>query len=182
MQFINYDVINCKICLFQITSKVIFKCSYTAVRSCSTPQRHGLQPTRFFRLRGFSGKNTAVGRHLLLHGTFPTKGSKLRLLHRRRILHHSAKYLRAVTKRLQSTYCHVLCLVAQSCPTFCNPMNCSRPGSSVHGDSPSKNTGMGCHALPEGIFPTQRSNPGLLHCRWILYHLSHQASTRYWSG
>ena len=37
-------------------------------------------------------------------------------------------------------------------------------------DSPGKNTRVGCHALRQGIFPTQRLNPGLLHCRWILYH------------
>ena len=41
---------------------------------------------------------------------------------------------------------------------------------------PGKNTGMGCHALLQGIFPTQGSNPGLPHCRQILYHLSHQGS------
>ena len=41
-----------------------------------------------------------------------------------------------------------------------------------------KKTGAGCHALIQGIFPTQGSNPGLLHCRWILYHLSHQGSPR----
>ena len=35
---------------------------------------------------------------------------------------------------------------------------------------------MGCHFLLQGIFPTQRSNPGLLHCRQILYHLSHEGS------
>ena len=57
-------------------------------------------------------------------------------------------------------------------------MNCSPPGSSVLGDSPGKNTGVGCHALLQGIFPTQGLNPGLLHCRWILYHLSHQGSPR----
>ena len=51
----------------------------------------------------------------------------------------------------------------QLCPTLCNPMACSPPGSSVHGDSPGKNTGVGCHALPQGIFRTQGSNPGLLH-------------------
>ena len=71
----------------------------------------------------------------------------------------------------------MLCLVTQSCQTFCNPMDCSWPGYSVHGDSPGKNTGVGCHALLQGIFPTQESNPGLLHCRWTLYHLSHQGST-----
>ena len=43
-------------------------------------------------------------------------------------------------------------------------------------DSPVKNTGVGCHALFKGIFPTQKSNQGLLHCRWILYQLSYQGS------
>ena len=55
-------------------------------------------------------------------------------------------------------------------------MDCSPPGSSVHGDSPGKNTGVGCYALLQGIFQTQGSNPGLPHCRWILYCLSHQGS------
>ena len=45
-------------------------------------------------------------------------------------------------------------------------------------DSPGKNTGVGCHALLHGIFPTQGSNPGLPHCRQILYQLSHQGSPR----
>ena len=72
--------------------------------------------------------------------------------------------------------CMFLCLVAQSCLTLCDTMDCSPPGSSVHGDSPGKNTGVGCHAFLQGIFPTQRSNTGLPHCRWILYHLSHKGS------
>ena len=72
----------------------------------------------------------------------------------------------------------VLCLVAQSCPTLCDAMDCSPPGSYVHGDSPGKNTGVGCHALLQGIFPTQGSNPGLLHCGQILYHLSLQGNPR----
>ena len=37
-----------------------------------------------------------------------------------------------------------------------------------------KSTGVGCHFLLQGILPTQGSNPGLLHCRQTLYHLSHQ--------
>jgi len=57
-------------------------------------------------------------------------------------------------------------------------MDCSSPGSSVHGDSPGKNTGVVCYALLKGIFPTQGSNPGLPHCRWILYRLSHWGSPR----
>ena len=40
----------------------------------------------------------------------------------------------------------------------------------------SKSTGVGCHFLLQGIFLTQRSNPGLLHCRQTLYHLSHRGS------
>ena len=55
----------------------------------------------------------------------------------------------------------MLCFVTQSCLTLCDHMDCSLPGSSVHGDSPGKNTGVGCHALLQGIFPTQESNPGL---------------------
>ena len=45
-------------------------------------------------------------------------------------------------------------------------------------DSPGKNTRVGCHALLQGIFPTKGLNSGLLHCRWILYCLSHQGSPR----
>ena len=55
----------------------------------------------------------------------------------------------------------------QSCLTLCNPTDCSPPGSSVHGDSPGKSSGMGCHALLQEIFPNQGSNPGLPHCRQI---------------
>ena len=43
-------------------------------------------------------------------------------------------------------------------------------------NSPGKNTGVCCHFLLQGIFPTQGSNPSLLHCLQILYHLSHQRS------
>ena len=50
----------------------------------------------------------------------------------------------------------VLCLAAQSWPTLCDPMGYSPPGSSVHGDSPGKNTGVCCHALLQGNLP----NPG----------------------
>ena len=57
--------------------------------------------------------------------------------------------------------------VAQLCPTLYNSM--VRPWN-----SPGKNTGVGCHSLLQGIFLTQRSNPSLLHCRQILYHLSYR--------
>ena len=90
--------------------------------------------------------------------------------------------------------------VAQLCPTLCDPMDCSLPGSSVHGisrqgywsglpfpspgDLPDSGIEPGsptlqadalpsCHFLLQGIFPTQESNLGLPHCRQTLYHLSH---------
>ena len=68
-------------------------------------------------------------------------------------------------------------LVAQSCPTLCNLMDCSLPGSSVHGISPGKNTGVGYHSLLPGTFLTQGSNRRLLHLltdRQILSYLSDQ--------
>ena len=78
--------------------------------------------------------------------------------------------------------------VAQSCSTLGDPMDRSLPGSSAHGIfqarvlewgaiafSLGKNTGADCHALLQGIFPTQGSYPGLPHWRQILYRLSHQS-------
>ena len=55
-----------------------------------------------------------------------------------------------------------VCLVIQSGPTLCDPMNPSPPGSPVHGDSAGKNNGVGCHALLQGIFLTQGSS-----CVWL---------------
>ena len=76
----------------------------------------------------------------------------------------------------QILLCAVPCLVTQWYLTLCDPYDCSLPGSFIHGDSPGKNTGLGCYALLWQIFPTQGWNSGLLHCRQILYHLSHQGS------
>ena len=72
--------------------------------------------------------------------------------------------------------CHVLCCAVLSCSAMSDtfsPMNCGPPGSSVHVDSPEKNTREGCHALLQGILSTQGLNQGFLRCRQILYHLSH---------
>ena len=56
----------------------------------------------------------------------------------------------------------VLCAVVQSCLTICDPIDCSTTGSSVHGDSPGKNIGVGFHVLLQGSFLTQGSNPSFL--------------------
>ena len=45
----------------------------------------------------------------------------------------------------------ILCSFSQSCPTFCDPLDCSLPGSSDHKISSGKNTGVGCHCLIQGI-------------------------------
>ena len=58
--------------------------------------------------------------------------------------------------------------VTQSCPTLCDPMDYSLPDSSPPWDSPGKSTGVGCHFLFQGIFPTQGSNLGLPHSRQTL--------------
>ena len=64
---------------------------------------------------------------------------------------------------LSLLYIHRVC--AQTCLTLCNFMDCSLPGFSVHGIFPGKNNGVRSYC------PTQESNLGLLHCRWIFYHL-----------
>ena len=95
----------------------------------------------------------------------------------RQLVHHSKK-----TKQLTvpAFICLKVCMLVkspQSCPTLCDPMDYSPPGFSVH-DSPGKNTGVGCHALFQGIFLTWRSNPcllRLLNCTDSL-SLSHQGS------
>ena len=65
-------------------------------------------------------KNTGVGSHSLLQGIFQTQGLNPSLLHCRQILYHL---------RHQESDSEV----TQSCPTLCDPMDCSPPGSSVHG-------------------------------------------------
>ena len=76
-------------------------------------------------------------------------------------------------KKLESSYiAGVLCLVSQSCPALCDSMDYTYSPWT----SPCQNTGMGSLSLLQGILPNQRSNQGLLHCRWILYQLNYQGS------
>ena len=65
-------------------------------------------------------------------------------------------------------------LDAQLYLTLSEPTDCSSPGSSVLWTLQARILVLGCHALLQGIFPTQRSNLSLLHCRQSLYRLSHQ--------
>ena len=81
-----------------------------------------------------SGRNTGVGFYALLE-YLPDPGIK--------------------PASLTSPAKVVLCLITQLCPTLCYPMDGSLPGSSVHGNSSGRNSGVGCHPLLQGIFPTQ---------------------------
>ena len=65
---------------------------------------------------------------------------------------------------------------AQSCPTLCDPIDCSLPGSSVCGIFQATVLEWIAIFFSRGIFPTQGLNPGLPHCRQTLYCLSHQGS------
>ena len=82
-----------------------------------------------------------------------------------------------------SFLCSVPAHSLQSCPTLCNPMDCNPPGSSVYGILQARILGVSCHALLQGIFLIQGLKPHLLHCKQILYPLSHLGSPEeYWSG
>ena len=85
-------------------------------------------------------------------------------------------YVTEVPERKKKEMTIEAMLVAQSCPTLCDPVDCSPPGSSVHGILQARILAWVAIALLQGIFPTQGSNPYLLHCRRILYCLRHQRS------
>ena len=115
------------------------------------------------------GKNTAVDCHALLQGIFLTQGSNLNLLHCRQILYSwatgDARYISLKNKSESEN---------ESRSVMSEPLQ-------PHGlysprNSPGQNTGVGSLSLLQGSFPTQGLNPGLPHCRQILYQLSHQGS------
>ena len=69
--------------------------------------------------------------------------------------------------------CYLVVKVTQSCPTLCDHLGLYSPWK-----SPGQNIGVSSCSLLQGIFPTEGSNPGLPHCRWMLYQLSHWGSPR----
>ena len=115
---------------------------------------HGLKPTRLLGPWNFPGQNTGVGCCFFLQGIFLTQGSYPGLWHCRQMLYH---------------------LNHQGSPIkFCLQYH----GLYSPWSSPGQNTGVGSLSLLQGIFPTQGSNPGLPHCRCILYPLSHKGRPR----
>ena len=100
------------------------------------------------------GKNTGIECHALFQGIFPTQG----LNEPRSPVLQADSLPSEPPGKPKGHRANVCCaLVAQSCPTLCDPMDCSPPDSSVHGDSPGKYTGVGYKGLLQGILPTQGS-------------------------
>ena len=85
-----------------------------------------------------------------------------------------SQYFEYLLKIWENSLCCVSCSVVSD--SAIDPMDCSPPGSSVRGILQARILELGYHFLFQGIFPTQRLNPGLLHCRQSLYHLSHRGS------
>ena len=113
---------------------------------------HGLQPTRLLHPWDFPGKSTGVGCHYLLRTVVPFR-LKSCSRHIRWTL-----YLRySKWKSLSRVW------------LFMTPRTIYSPWN-----YPGQNTGVGSHSICQGIFPAQVLNPGLLHCSWFLYQLSHK--------
>ena len=115
-------------------------------------------------------KNTGVGSLSLLQRIFPTQKSNCGLLHCRRIFYQPSH---------QRSLLMLLLLLLLS--RFSRVRLCATPWTAAHQvprpwDSPGKNTGVGCHFLLQGYFPTQGWNLGFLHCRQILHQLSYEGS------
>ena len=146
------------------------------------------------------GKNTGVGCHFFILGIFPIQGPNLSLLRCRQILYHWAiRDAPPHSKGVPYLFKHPPVIGIQFNFQIFAPKkkkreapikrlwkwNCSFVSDSwwPHGlqptrflrlwDSPGKSTEVGCHFLLQGIFPSQRLKPGLLHHRQMLYHLSH---------
>ena len=146
------------------------------------------------------GQSTGVGGLFLLQRIFPTQGSNPSLLHCRRILYQLSRkgsirilewiaypFPRGSSQPKNRT--RVSCIAGRlfsSMFPFTSPMRsngCSVVSDSLppHGlyspqNSLGQNTGVGSLSLLQGVFPTQGLNPGLPHCRRVLYQLSPQGS------
>ena len=144
---------------------------------------HRPQPTRLPRLWDSPGKNTGVGCHFLLQcmkvksesevaQSSPTlsdpmdrspPGSSIHGIFQARVLEQGArafskKHATLSQIRNKELFIHCAVLSRSVMSNSFYPMDCNPPGSSVPGDSPGKNTGVGCHALLQGIFRTQVSH------------------------
>ena len=166
----------------------------------SDPQRpHGLQPFRLLRPRDFPSKSTGVGCHCLLRNQYLEciKSDKIEwtllwfiLLIWLCTIHIPFTFLDALNYiwyfPLEFTWqfeqMHYACYSMYVCVSFAQslwPCGLKSTRFLCLWNSADKNTGMGSHSLLQGIFLNQGLNPGLLHCRQILYCLNLQGSPLY---
>ena len=138
--------------------------------SCSV-MSSSLWPHGLYSPWNSPGQNTGMGSLSLLQGIFPTQGSNPGLPHGRQIL-YQLSYEGSPCKHWKwKSSCSVES--DSLLPYGLEPAKLLHPW-----DFPSKDTGVGCHFLLQGNFPTQGLNPGLPDCRQTLYHLSHQGSPK----
>ena len=135
------------------------------------------QPSRLPCPWDFPGKNTGVGCHFLLQGIFPTQGSNPGFPHSRQILyqlsHKGSLCSHYPNIHIQYIYTYTVKSLSRA-RLFVTPWTVACTKLLCPWGFLGKSTGVGCRFLLQGIFPTQRSNPGLPHCRQTLYRLSHQ--------
>ena len=138
-------------------------------------QPYGQQTTRLLCPWGSPDRSARVGSHSFLQRLFPTQGSNPGLLPAPGLLHcrwilyclnHQGR-LHQDHERQSEMESHSVVSDSLQSHGLYSPRN-----------SPGQNTGVGSLSLLQGIFPTRRSNSGLLHCRRILYQLSHKGSPR----
>ena len=151
---------------------------------------HRRQPTRLHHPWDSPGKNTGVGCHFLLQCMkvkvkvkllshvwlsdpmdCSLPGSSVHEIFQARVLEWVP--LPSPLNNINRVESEVKVLATWSCPTLYNPMDCSPPGSSVHGILQARILDWVAISFFRGIFPIQGSNLGLLNCRRMLYPLSH---------
>ena len=155
-----------------LQARILEWVAFPLSRGCIEPQSPTLWVDSLPSESTRKPKNTGVDSLSLLQGIFLTQELNQGLLNSRilyQLNYQGSPLLLSAAAAAKSL---------QSCPTLCDPIDGSPPGSFVHGDSLGKNNGVGCHAILQGIFLTQGSNPVLLHCRRILSRVSHQRSPR----
>ena len=134
-----------------------------------TQSSDSLRPHGLYSPWNSPGQNTGVGSFSLLQGIFPTQGLNPGLPNYTWILYqlsHKGRPLKNSSLHVESESCSVVSDSLWSHGLY-SPWN-----------SPGQNTGVGSLSLLQGIFSTQGSNPGLLHCRQVLYQLSYKVSPR----
>ena len=178
------------------SSGLVSSVSHSVVSDSLWPQ--GLQPTRLLLPWDSPVKNTRVGSHSLFQGIFLTLGLNLGLLHGRQILYHLSHQGSSVSQNVTTLGDSIFPekiklkwgfwggvgganLIQYDWCSYSESRSVVSDSLWPHGlsspwNSPGQNTGLGSLSLLQGIFPTQGSNPGLPHCRRILYPLSHKGS------